>query len=95
MSSIEQKVISEAAKPGLELINAALSPTVEKVRKWAAEKELKGKLDSDVLSLTMERYLIKLSERVKEITSITFPQLKLNIYEAYEPLLWYETPTSK
>ncbi|MBI6818614.1 NACHT domain-containing protein, partial [Pseudomonas syringae] len=86
MSSIEQKVISEAAKPGLELINAALSPTVEKVRKWAAEKELKGKLDSDVLSLTMERYLIKLSERVKEITSITFPQLKLNIYEAYEPL---------
>jgi hypothetical protein len=86
MSSIEQKVISEAAKPGLELINAALSPTLERVRKWATEKELKGKLNSDVLSLTMERYLIKLSERVREITSITFPQLKLDIYEAYEPL---------
>lgn len=86
MSSIEQKVISEAVKPGLELISAALSPTIEKVRKWATEKELKGKLNSDVLSLTMERYLIKLSERVREITSITFPQLKLDIYEAYEPL---------
>lgn len=86
MSSIDQKIVSEAVKPGLEFINAALSPTVEKVRKWAIEKELKGKLDSDALSLIIERYLIKLSERVKEITSITFPQLKLNIYEAYEPL---------
>lgn len=86
MSSIEQKLISEAAKPGLELISAALSPTVEKVKKWATEKELKGKLNSDALSLTMERYLIKLSGRVREISSITFPQLKLDIFEAYEPL---------
>jgi hypothetical protein len=86
MSSIDQKIVSEAVKPGLELVNAALSPTIEKVRKWAVEKELKGKLDSDALSLIIERYLIKLSERVTEITSITFPQLKLNVYEAYEPL---------
>lgn len=86
MSSIDQKIVSEAVKPGLEFINAALSPAIERVRKWAIEKELKGKLDSDALSLIIERYLIKLSERVKEITSITFPQLKLNIYEAYEPL---------
>ena len=86
MSSIDQKVISEAAKPGMELISAALSPTVEKVRRWAAEKDLKGKLNGDALSLTLERYLVKLSERVTEITSITFPQLKLDIYEAYEPL---------
>jgi len=86
MSSIEQKVISEAAKPGMELISAALSPTVESVRKWAAEKDLKGKLNADALASTMERYLIKLSERVGEMTSITFPQLKLDIFEAYEPL---------
>lgn len=86
MSSIEQKVVSEVAKPGMELISAALSPTVERVRKWAAEKDLKGKLNADALASTMERYLIKLSERVGEITSITFPQLKLDIYEAYEPL---------
>lgn len=86
MSSIDQKIISEAVKPGLPLINAALSPTIERVRKWAVEKELKGKLDGDALSQIIERYLTKLSERVREITSITFPQLKLNIYEAYEPL---------
>lgn len=86
MSSIEQKVISEAAKPGMELISAALFPTVERVRKWAVEKELKGKLNADELSLTMDRYLVKLAERVREITSITFPQLKLDIREAYEPL---------
>lgn len=86
MSSIEQKVISEAAKPGAELISAALSPTVERVRKWAAEKDLKGKLHADALASTMERYLVKLSDRVREISSITFPQLKLDIYDAYEPL---------
>lgn len=86
MSSIDQKIVSEAVKPGLELVSAALSPTIERVRRWAVEKELKGKLDGDKLALIIERYLLKLSERVKEITSITFPQLKLNIYDAYEPL---------
>lgn len=86
MSSIDPRLISVAAKPGMELISAALFPAVERVKKWAVEKELKGKLDSDSLAITMQRYLTKLSERVKEVTSITFPQLKLNIYEAYEPL---------
>lgn len=86
MSSIDQKIVGEVLKPGMEIINAALLPTIEKVRRWAVEKELKGKLDGDALSLIIERYLIKLSERVREITSITFPQLKLDIHDAYEPL---------
>jgi hypothetical protein len=83
---IEERIALEAIKPASGFINALLAPKIEKVRKWASEKDLKGKVDSDALALTMERYLTKLSVRVSEITSITFPQLKLDIFKAYEPL---------
>lgn len=83
---LEERAVIEAIKPASGFITAVLGPKIEKVRKWASEKDLEGKLDSDVLAAAMERYLIKLSNRVSEITSITFPQLKLNIFEAYEPL---------
>jgi len=83
---IEDRVALEAIKPASGFISAILGPKIDKVKKWASEKDLQGKLDSDVLARTMERYLIKLSHRVSEITSITFPQLKLDIFTAYEPL---------
>ncbi|WP_313289959.1 NACHT domain-containing protein [Stutzerimonas nitrititolerans] len=83
---LEERALIETIKPASGFITAALGPKIEKVRKWANEKDLKGKLDSNALAATMERYLVKLSHRVSEITSITFPQLKLNIFEAYEPL---------
>ncbi len=34
----------------------------------------------------MRQYLTKLSHRVSEITTISFPQIKMNIFKAYEPL---------
>jgi hypothetical protein len=86
MDGVENRVAAEALKPAAGFIAAALGPKIEKVKAWAQERELKGKLDPQVLSEIMRDYLVKLSVRTSEITSITFPQLKLNIHEAYEPL---------
>ncbi len=86
MSGIEGKLAIEAIKPAAGFINALLGPKIEKLKLWANEKELKGKLDSDNLSNVMERYLKKLSCRVSEITTLSFSSLKMNIFEAYEPL---------
>lgn len=83
---MEEKLAIEAVKPAAGFIDALLGPKIQKLRLWAEERELKGKLDADILATVMERYLIKLSERVSEITSIAFPQLKLSIFDAYEPL---------
>ncbi|MEN8619546.1 NACHT domain-containing protein [Shewanella baltica] len=87
MSGIESNIALEAIKPTASLIQALLSPKIEKVKSWADEQELKGQLDPDKLSKTMDEYLKKLALRVSEITSIAFPLLKLNIFEAYEPLV--------
>ena len=86
MSGLEEKIALEAIKPASGFINALLAPKVEKLRTWANEKELRGQLDPDKISIVMKRYLTKLSYRVSEITTISFPQLKINIFEAYEPL---------
>jgi hypothetical protein len=76
----------EAIKPASGFIQALLGPKIEKLKLWVNEKELQGKLDTQNLSKVMKEYLEKLSYRVSEITSISFPLLKLSIFEAYEPL---------
>lgn len=86
MSGIEGKIALEAIKPATGFINALLAPKIEKLKLWATEKELEGNLDPDKLSNVMRQYLTKLSHRVSEITTISFPQIKMNIFEAYEPL---------
>ena len=99
MSGLEEKIALEAIKPASGFINALLAPKVEKLRMWANEKELRGQLDPDKISIVMKRYLTKLSYRVSEITTISFPQLKINIFEAYEPLklgrLYFHKPSDK
>ena len=99
MSGLEEKIALEAIKPASGFINALLAPKVEKLRMWANEKELRGQLDPDKISIVMKRYLTKLSYRVSEITTISFPQLKINIFEAYEPIklgrLYFHKPSDK
>jgi len=86
MVGIEGRVALELFKPTAGFIGALLAPKIENVKKWSEEKELKGKLETDVLLKVFENYLTKLAYRVAEITSISFPLQKLNISEAYEPL---------
>lgn len=86
MSGLEDRLLLEAVKPASGFISAYIAPKIEKLRLWSEERDLYGKIDPDALSSVMERYLIKLSERVSEVTSISFPQHKLNIFDAYEPL---------
>lgn len=99
MSGIEEKAALEAIKPAAGFIDALLAPKVAKLKLWANEKELKGRLDPNKLPQIMEEYLVKLSDRVSEITSISFPLIKLNIFEAYEPLILgklnYDNSTAK
>ncbi|MBH3337515.1 NACHT domain-containing protein [Pseudomonas mendocina] len=95
MAGITEKIALETVKPAAGFLAAAMAPKIEKVKAWAVEKELKGKLKPDALAKVMEVYLKKLSVRVSEITSITFPQAKLDIFEAYEPLRMCEIPHSE
>lgn len=86
MAGIEEKLVNEAVKPASGFINALLGPKIETIKEWAKERHLDGLVDKKSLPIIFEKYLLKLAERVSEITSISFPQHKLNIFDAYEPL---------
>jgi len=88
---IEEKIALEAIKPAGGLIGALLEQKIKKVRAWSEKKELESKLNPDTFAKLMENYLINLAYKVNEITSIAFPQIKLPINEAYEPLSLYAT----
>lgn len=90
MTGLDEKIAAETLKTASGILLAAIGPKIEKVRNWALEKELQGKLKADTLAETMEQYLNKLSHRVSEITSITFQQVRLDIFAAYEPLFMCE-----
>ncbi len=86
MSGIEQKTVLEAIKPAAGFVSAVLAPKVERLQRWAKTKDLEKEVSADKLSETMATYLTKLAGRVSEITAVIFPQTKLNMEDAYEPL---------
>ncbi|EKO3517186.1 hypothetical protein LA983_001618 [Vibrio fluvialis] len=87
---IKDDLALETAKVALgplsSLINAAIEPKVNRVREWASNKDLKGQLEPERLAKSLEEYLTSLAIRVSKMNSICFPQSKLDIEEAYEPL---------
>ena len=86
MADLSESILSEGIKPASGFITALLGPKIEKVRKWASEKDLEGRVEPDKLQAVFNEYLLKLADRVCELTSIAFPLSKLNIFNAYEPL---------
>ncbi|ERP89416.1 hypothetical protein Q670_03255 [Alcanivorax sp. P2S70] len=86
MDGFGGKMALEAAKPASGFLTAILGPKIEDLKKWSEERDLKGKLDKEHIACVMRPYLEKLSYRVGEVTSIAFSQVKLNIFDAYEPL---------
>ncbi|MGV2842347.1 NACHT domain-containing protein [Aeromonas hydrophila] len=92
MTPIEQQIALEMLKPTTGFLNVLLAPKIDKVRRWAEERNLQCQLEPNSLSETMREYLEKLSRRVAEITTISFPLQRINISEAYETL--YLSPVS-
>lgn len=90
MPTMEEKLFIESAKPAVGFVEALLKPKIEKLEAWAREKNLEKDLEPDRLSKSIESYLTKLSSKSSEITSMAFPQHKLNISDAYEPLHIHE-----
>ncbi|ELB2895532.1 NACHT domain-containing protein [Vibrio alginolyticus] len=84
--AFEEKLALEAIKPTAGVVSALIGPKVEKLRKWAENRELKSQLDADSLSITLNTYLTSLAARVSVISSICFPQKEFSIERAYEPL---------
>jgi hypothetical protein len=84
------KIAAEALKPVSSIIDAVLSPKLQRVRNWAEKRELNSRLGSVVVDVILDQYLRRLLRRICGITTIVFPQQVLPLTSIYEPLILKE-----
>jgi hypothetical protein len=87
MSEMQKQAIRGGTKASSFLLSVVLESKIKNLKQWIRDKELEKSLQQKNLAPLLENYLTKLAIRVSEITSIAFPQHKLQIEEAYEPLI--------
>lgn len=81
----DELIVSAANGAGGTFANI-FSHKIEKIHSYFLEKDLQNEITPDQISKTLNTYLEKLSKRVSEITTIAFPQHKLELNKIYEPL---------
>jgi hypothetical protein len=87
MNGLETKMTVDALKPASGLIDALLAPKVERLKKWAQDRDLETYLKNDgKLTDLLEDYIIRLFKRASEISTLVFPQEKIPLAALYEPV---------
>lgn len=79
-------IAKEAIKPTSGVIDALLAPKFKRLRTWAADRDLKARLEDPRLEIAFTTYLRRLLQRVSGITTLVFPQQVLALPTIYEPL---------
>lgn len=82
----ENQVVSTITRPATTLIEVALSSTIEEVKIWAKKRSLDKQLNPEKLAATLSEYIHRVENRVSLISSICFPQNKIDINDGYEPV---------
>jgi|GEM_PF-1916478 len=85
-------IAKEALKPASGVVDALLGPKLLRIRGWATERELKGRIDEARLEAMFRTYLQRLLRRVSGVTTLVFPQQVLELPAIYEPLSLVERP---
>ncbi|MGF1834802.1 NACHT domain-containing protein [Photobacterium sanguinicancri] len=83
---LEKQIVTQIGKASGGLINAYLKPKIEKVERWAKDKDLDGIVESSALNSRVNEYLEKLAMRVSHMTAVIFPRESLKLVDFYEPL---------
>lgn len=92
---LEKQIATQVGKVTGGLINAMLKPQVNRIEKWAQDKDLSRYIDSDDLQKRINEYLEKLAIRVSQMTSVIFPRKTLKLDDIYEPIGLYEYKSNK
>ncbi len=77
------------------IIDALFAPKIDRIKAWAKERELQGRLDESNVVAAFGGYLPRLLRRVSGVPTIVFPQQTLPLPDIYEPLLLEEKHSGK
>ena len=95
---IESLVARSAVKPISGFVDALLGPKLERIRNWSKNKDLESYLKEGSLAKLLEGYVERTAKSASMLSTIVFPQRKINIHSVYEPVSlgiiknsgWYE-----
>ncbi|HHQ4926932.1 TPA: NACHT domain-containing protein [Aeromonas hydrophila] len=81
----DELIVSAAAGAG-GIISNVFEHKINEIKDYFLEKEMAKGLEPENLTKALMVYFEKLSKRVNEITTVAFPQHKLDFIKIYEPL---------
>ena len=85
--AIAAAVAAEALKKAATgAIDALLGPKLKRLGKWAAERDVKGRVNGDHVEAALSAYGHRLLRKVCGFTTLVFPEHVLSLPEAYEPV---------
>lgn len=86
LAAVTKSLAAEAAKPASKAIDALIAPKINRLKRWAADRDLEGRLTEESLAKVFDPYLRRLLKRVAGVNTIVFPQQVLPLQDIYEPL---------
>lgn len=92
MSGMEAAAAGAAIGQVTKLVDVLVEPTIEKIRRWNLDRDLKRALEPTKVAEISNRYLERTLAMAASIQSVVFPQVPLQLTETYEPLLLETTP---
>ncbi|WP_126403481.1 NACHT domain-containing protein [Ectopseudomonas mendocina] len=75
-----------ALQPVGTVVSALLGPKIERIKQWAIEKDLAKHLEEKKLSVLLENYLTRITAKISFVSTIVFPQEKIELAVIYEPI---------
>ena len=85
--AVAASVAAEALKKATTgAIDALLGPKLKRLGKWAAERDVQGRVKSEQVEAALSAYGHRLLRKVCGFTTLVFPEHVLSLPEAYEPV---------
>ncbi|MBS8258652.1 NACHT domain-containing protein [Roseibium polysiphoniae] len=84
--SLEITAANAALNQSKSIVDAILGPKINRIKKWAHEKDVKGRISEEKLGDLFKFYLERAITSAESVQSIVFPQSLIPLQEIYEPL---------
>ncbi|QYG06071.1 NACHT domain-containing NTPase [Janthinobacterium sp. PAMC25594] len=93
-SKLAVKAVGEIAKPLGSIFDALLGHKIEGLKKWAIDKDLEKYAADENISSLLKLYVERTLKKVSRLSTIVFPQERIELKKVYENIVAYELSSS-
>jgi len=86
MNILEATLLKESLKPTSGIIDALIGTKIEKLKKWSKNREIESQIKDEKFKALLTEHIKRTIKKTSQLSTIVFPQQKLNINDVYIPL---------